>query len=384
MLLDPGVLLEHPGPVAALVLLLVLGKLGMAGLAVMLMRFPARVAILSGLTLAQVGEFSFVLLRAGEDAGIADEKTSAVFLAASVLTMIAAPLLVGWSPRLAAGAGLLRPLERLLAIRGEEAEAAKAEAPLEGHVVVVGLGLGGQTLLRGLQAVKVPCLGLDLHPEAIVGLRGQGLPIRYGDITSVEVMDHVAQVRGARQVVLLLSDAAAARRAALTLRARHPHVPVLVRVQRLGRDAPLVDLPGVQVIAEDQEVAIEVVERVLRGVGAAGELVAAAVAAARGTRDGEGLPTVSAANLAGALHLQGVPLSPGSAMSGQTLAALDLRAKTGALVVALGRAGAVRPSPRPDEALEPGDTLFLVGTPGQVASAAAALAGPPPDPGAPA
>ncbi|MCK6504019.1 cation:proton antiporter [Myxococcota bacterium] len=373
MLLDPSVLLERPVQVSGLVLLLVGGKLLLAALAVLLMRFPARVALLSGLSLAQVGEFSFVLLRAGEGAGIVDQRAAATFLAASVVTMIAAPLLVAWSPRLAAGARLLRPLERLLAVRQTEAQTAQDE-PLRDHVVVAGMGLGGRTLVGSLRAARVPYVALELNPETVIAERAAGRNVRYGDVTSAEVLEQVACVAHARQVVLLLSDVEGARRAARILRGRFPHVPVLLRVHRLERDGAAVDEEGCQVIAEDHEAAVEIVERVLRATGASGALLAAAVAAARTARSDVGLPLVSAAGASGSLHVHAVTLAPTDHAVDQTLAGLSLRAETGALVVALGRDGQVLPSPGPHQALQAGDVVFLLGSDAQITAATGRLA----------
>jgi CPA2 family monovalent cation:H+ antiporter-2 len=367
MLLDPRVIVAHPLEVGGIVLLLVAGKLALAMLAVLIMRFPARVAIAAGLALAQVGEFSFVLLRVGQEGGLIADSDAANFLAASVVTMIAAPLLLTLSPRLAAGAALLRPLERLFAVRAQEEPT--PERALRDHVVVAGLGHGGRSLLRGLRAAQIPCVGLELDPETVISERAAGHDVRYGDATSLEVLEHVAHVAHARQVVLLMSDVGAAGRAANLLRSRFPHVPVLARVHRADRDRPAVDLPGVQVISEDEETAIEVVERVLRASGVTGTLIAGAVRAAQGARGQDGAPLVPPDGIAGAMNMQAMALVDGDRGVGSSLAGLDLRGQTGALVVAHARAGVVLASPPADAALVAGDTLFLVGTPEQLAAA---------------
>lgn len=373
MLLDPATVLGRPGAVVGLVLVLVVGKLLIAALAVLLMRFPARVALLSGLALAQVGEFSFVLLRAGEEAGLVGASAAALFLAASVVTMIATPLLVGWSPRFAAGAQLLRPLEALLAVRPPDEPAAAPAAP-EGHVVVAGLGLGGRTLVRSLEAAGIPYLGLELDPETVIAERAAGHAVRYGDATSLEVLERVAHLASARQVVLLLSDVEAASRAASLIRERHPELPVLLRVHRLERDAVPASLPGVQVVAEDHETAVEVVERVLRRSGVDGALHAAAISVARGARGERGDPIVPPTGLAGMLNMQAVTLGGEDHAVGKSILELNLRATTGGLVVALARDGLLKPSPRPRDPLRAGDTLFLLGTGDQLSEAARRLA----------
>jgi CPA2 family monovalent cation:H+ antiporter-2 len=374
MLLDPAVAWAQPWTVLGLAALLIAGKLWVAVHAVMFMRFPGRVAMLSGLALAQVGEFSFVLLKAGEANGLASSEAARIFLASSVVTMIAAPLLVAFSPRLAAGAALLRPLERLLAVAADDAAEA-ADERLHDHVVVAGLGLAGRTLMRGLAEAGVPYVGVELDPDVVIRRRQEGFHVRYGDVTSAEVLEHVAHVGGARLVVLLLSDSEAARRAATVLRARYPALPLVARVHRLDRDGAAWRLPGVQLIAEDHEAAVEVLERVLRGVGAAGEVVAAAVGAARASRDPAGAPVVSATHVPAAFHARSITVAAGHAAVGRSLADLHLRARCGATVVALSRDGAVRGAPDPHDPLLAGDTLVLVGADEALERAARCLEG---------
>lgn len=272
MLLDVGVVWAQAGVVAALFVVLLVGKLGLATLAGLLMRFPARVALVAGVSLAQVGEFSFVLLRSGEQAGLVDAVTARVFIAASVLTMIATPLMVAASPHIgSAGERLLRPLERLLAVP----EVTDDETPghtLTGHVIVAGLGLGGQLLLSSLVRGGVPYVALELNPDTVRSLRGRGLDVRYGDVSSLEVLQHVAHADRARLLVLMLSDPRATERAAAVARHHFPDMHVVVRVQRAtagaaGQQAPPdVESVGVEVVSEDLVAAREIVERVMRRV----------------------------------------------------------------------------------------------------------------------
>ena len=266
MLLDPAVVVDQPWLVGGMVAALMIGKLATGVGAVMLMRFPARVALLAGLALAQVGEFSFVLLKAGEAAGLVDGAAASAFLAASVVTMIAAPLWVAFSPRLAAGAALLRPLERVLMVREPAADAA-APSALRDHVVVAGLGVGGRTLITGLEAANLPYVAVDIDPDTVIAERAAGHEVRYGDVTSAEVLEHVAGLAAARLVVLLISDVDAAKRAASSIRRRHADVPILLRVHRQERDAHGLIAPGVEVVAEDVAAAVEIRDRVLQRVG---------------------------------------------------------------------------------------------------------------------
>lgn len=365
MLLDPSVLVAEPLPIAWLCVVLLFGKLALATLAGLLMRFPARVALLAGVGIAQVGEFSFVLLDAGQDLGLINEAGSRRFIAASVLTMAATPLLLAASPRIAAGAALLRPLERLLAVRPVE-EAPEPE-PLRDHVIVAGLGLGGQLLISALESVHVPYVALELNVETVIRERRNGRRLRYGDASSAEVLEHVAEASRARMLVLLLSDPEATRRAAATARAHFPNLHVVVRAHRTARDESDLHELGVEIVSEDYETALEIVERVLYRTGVTGHFLRGAVAAVRHTRTDGGRRLLQAGDVLGAMALDALTLADGDWAVGRSVAGTGLRAATGALVVAVGRGGDVFATPPPEHVLRGGDVVFLFGTRDQLA-----------------
>jgi CPA2 family monovalent cation:H+ antiporter-2 len=379
MLLDPRVLLEAPLLVGGLVMLLVVGKLGLVALAVVLMRFPVRVALLTGASLAQIGEFSFVLLRAAQAQDLVDPEAASAFIAASVITMIATPLLVARSPSIAAGARLLAPLERLLGARAEsDAPAAAPIDALRDHVVIGGLGHGGRTLAKALHQAGVPFVAIDLDPIAVAAARAEGWPARYADLTSVEALEHAAHVGVARQVVLMLSDPGACGRVAAQLRARHPKLPLMVRVARLARDAQLIGVPDVQIVAEDESAAADILVAVLREAGLGGEVLAQAAADAR-TAGASAGPSVGGTGLMTGFSTRVVTVEAGCWAAGRSLRSVDLRRRSGALVIAAAGDDEVRGSPDPDAPLQPGTLLVIAGKISQLDAAAALLLLGPPD-----
>lgn len=349
MLLDPQVLLHEARMVFALCVVMLLGKGALATAAGLLLRLPVRVAVVAGVALAQVGEFSFVLLRSGEAAGLVDARVARIFLAAGVLTMIAAPLLVAISPRLgAAGARLLRPLERLFEVRALPELAQRA--PLRDHVIIAGLGLGGQLLQRALEATGVPYVAIEMNPDTVAREQSLGRNVRYGDITSAEVLAHVAEAEHARMVVLLVSDAGAARRAVGVIRSQFPGLHVLVRAHRTERDEVLFARLGAEVVSEDYETALEVVERVLHRV--------APLDPAPGTA---GLEVDSSA-LRAATAMDAVRLCEADWSVGRALSSLALREAGGALIVAIARGDRVLAAPSADQALLAEDVVFVFGS----------------------
>ena len=121
MLFSPAVVLERPLEVALILGGLLLGKGLLATLAALAMRFPARVAWLAGVGLAQFSEFGFVLTRLAQSSGLIDDAAAQPLLAAGILSMFITPILVRAAPHVTAGERLLAPLERLIGVRSIDA-----------------------------------------------------------------------------------------------------------------------------------------------------------------------------------------------------------------------------------------------------------------------
>ncbi|MBL8860398.1 MAG: cation:proton antiporter [Planctomycetes bacterium] len=260
MLLDVRILLESPGPVLGLCAALLAGKFLVVVLVGWLMRLPLRVVVLSGVALAQVGEFSFVLAGLGRGLGLVSARDLSVFLDASVLTMLVTPLLLRAGPHLAAGARRLAGLERVFG--PAEIPAPERDAPLDGHVVILGYGLGGRLLAESLRAANVPRLVVELDPDRVRRARDDGEHAAYGDATSPDVLE-AAHVARASHVAVLLNDPDASARAVRAVRRLSRDVPITARGRFLD-DLPLLVAAGAtHAVAQEVEASLELVHYVL-------------------------------------------------------------------------------------------------------------------------
>ncbi len=365
MLFDGRVLIEHPLLVAVLLGGLVVGKGFVATVAAMAMRFPARVAWLVGVGLGQFGEFGFVLARAGDRMGLLDADDGRALLAAGAISMFVTPLLVRAAPHVSAGERLLRPLERLLGARGID-EVVPEHEQLTGHVVIGGYGAGGRLLGRALTESGFPWVALDLDAERVREARGAGAPVYYGDVTSVEALAH-ARLAHARVLALSINDPEAARRALAATRVVAPDVAVIVRARALNEAELWKSLGADNVVSERLEGSLELLARVMRRVGVAGNLIAGAIRQARaGTQESHRKPTLPRQRLGevselAELKIESVFLRTGDHAVGKGVAALDLRRRTGALVVAIRRGGGLLGHGDAEQPLAEGDVLFLAG-----------------------
>lgn len=267
MLFNPMVLIDEPVLVALIVIGLLLGKGVIASLSAIAMRYPARASWEVGINLAQFGEFGFIVLTLGLEAGLATDAEVETLVSAGVLSMVLSRLAMEFAPKLRAGEAMLRPLERLMRTPGID-EPEPEHRALTDHVVVVGYGVAGRLLVSSLADAEVPHIVLELNADRVRDARATGAPIYYGDITSPEAL-HYAQVPYAKALVLLINDPNAARRAVSAARVVCPVTPIFVRTRYLADSAELRTLGADVVVAEELEGGTEMAAHVLHQTGMA-------------------------------------------------------------------------------------------------------------------
>lgn len=265
MLIEPSAIARHPAVVAGIVVAVVVGKFLLVMLVGLALRFPPAVAALAGAALAQVGEFSFVLAGAALANGLLDVEDHETFLAASVLTIVVAPVVLTLSPRVLAGTRALAPLERLLG--PGLPDPASTDVEVSEHVVIAGFGVGGRTVADALDRCGVPVVIIELNPETVRAERARGRLLVYGDSTSAEILAHAGLDR-ARALVVVMSDPRASHETAGIARGMCPDLPIFLRT-RWASDEGELRGPGTVVVSEEYAGASAVAAEVLRTCGRA-------------------------------------------------------------------------------------------------------------------
>ena len=373
MLFDARVVLEQP--------LLVFGLLGgfllvkglLATLAAMAMRFPSRVAWLAGVGLAQFGEFGFVLTQLAQKHRVIDADAVQPLLAAGIISMFLTPLLVRVAPHITAGERLLAPLERLIGVRAID-ETDEVTAALTDHVVIVGYGLAGRLCANALTESGVPYLVLELNADSVRRGKEQGLPIYYGDATSEEALRH-AHLDSARLLVLLMNDAQAAERVVDTARRVAPKLRILARTRYLNQRDRLISLGAHRVVSEEVEGAVEMLHRMLRSVEVPRNVIEDRIRTARsGSLESDRKQTVPRLRLGEVRDLEHLKIEsalvlPECTGRGRSAKELEIRSRTGALMVGLRRGTQLLEKPDPTVPFESGDVVYFVGTSDAVTAA---------------
>jgi CPA2 family monovalent cation:H+ antiporter-2 len=377
MLLSLGALAADLPIVLAWVGALVVGKALLVLAVVRFLGYSVRVATMTGLGLAQVGEFSFILSKAGLPEGLLSEADYQRFLAASILSMVATPFLIKAAPRVGYLAQSFLSPRSLLepSVAGFSPE----EPDLSGHVVIIGYGLNGRNLARVLRKVGVPYMVLELNAQVVQEASAWGERIVYGDATRKEVLQHVGLER-ARILVVAVSDPVATRHAIWLARRMNPDIHAIVRTRYMSELQDLLQLGANDVIPEEFETSIEIFSRVLREYGIARDVIRRRVEEIR--REGyemlrtPSLPPVEARDIAeilSAASTETLFVEPGLPAVGKTIGDLKLRSRTGATVIAIVHEGRTEINPGPERKLHAEDVLVLLGSPEQIETATSQL-----------
>jgi len=379
MLLDLSIFLKHPLLLAGAILIIVLVKALVATGSVMMLGIPSRIATVAGISLAQVGEFSFILAQAGVKNGLLPDTAYQIFLAASVSTMTLTPFLLKWAPALADRCSRLLP-KRLVRGTGPLMDREK-KIRLADHVIIIGYGLNGRNLSKVLTSQGIPHIIAEANPFTVRSQKKKGVHIVFGDASRQEVLEHL-HIHQARLMVIAISDAAASRRVASVARSLNPRLHIIVRTRYVAEMEPLYQLGVNEVVPEEFETSIEIFARVLRRYLVPEDEIEKCVNAVRGDSykmfRGMSRRHSHAVGITGFLSGAEVgvfTVKKGSAVEGTSLRDGVLKTRSGATVLAIKRGEDVVPNPDPFWQFDDGDIALLLGTPDQLRHAGKLLEG---------
>jgi CPA2 family monovalent cation:H+ antiporter-2 len=248
-------------------LLLTVGVLvlkgAVAGGVTLALGYPFRVAVLVGLALSQVGEFSFVMAQTGRHFGLLSPEGNQQFLAISIATMIVTPLLIQWGPAVLMRAGSAASLPAWMNKASPDDAPSPSVPARRDHVIIAGFGLNGRNLARVLKEAGIPYVIVDLYADTIRRGQAQGEPMYYGDVTQREVLERLG-IEHARLLVLAVSDPFATRRVIPVARQANPEIHIVARTRYVREVEELLRLGADQVVPEEFETSLEIFELVLR------------------------------------------------------------------------------------------------------------------------
>lgn len=388
MLFDWRTIAEAPGTVLAIVLAVILGKALIVFGAAWLLGQPFWVRVRAALTLAQVGEFSFVLVQLGKDSSILPASAEKLFVVAAVVSIAATPLLYGLGGRLALHARnrarpAVAPGSRKLSSKKSAASSGSGahDDHLEDHAILVGYGPTGRTVAVGLKAAGIPFVVAEMNSATVRAEKARDVPIVLADATRISVLNALGVAR-AQLVVLAINDASATSRITQLVSQNAPQAHILARAAFNAEVVPLLRAGAHEIVPQELEASVEILVRVLRRFLVADDEIGRQIKRVRAAAGGSGraspVPPSEALEVAEFVPGLGFAVrrvAEGAAVAGRTLAEAHVR-RTECTVVAVRRGHKNLASIGPETVLEVGDTVVVIGPQLRLLDAAAMFADP--------
>jgi monovalent cation:H+ antiporter-2, CPA2 family len=288
MLFDPGILIRQPLAVLAVVMLIVLGK-SIAAFAIVLARgYPVTTALTVSASLAQIGEFSFILAGLGVTLGLLPTDGRDLILAGAILSITLNPLVFAVVDPLSAWIRARPGLNALLERSGDPLSTLPEKDRDTGwsdHAVIVGYGRVGEIIGDGLKAQGFPFVVVDEDRRRVEELRKRGLTAIYGDATAAGVLE-AAGVERARLLILAIPQGFQKRRIIELARQANAHIETAVRTHRASEVAYLKEQGVGIAIMGRREVAFGLLRYALSRFGLPDDRVQVIVQTARASGEG--------------------------------------------------------------------------------------------------
>jgi monovalent cation:H+ antiporter-2, CPA2 family len=354
VLIDPRVISTNLGLLMVLVGIIVIGNWAIWTIVALIFRQPLSTALLVGVGLTQIGEFSFVLVQVARQAGHVGLDVYNATLAASLVTILLNAVLVrvvpGWI-----GPGRLDESTLTWGLRSAGA--------LEGHVVLCGFGRVGSAIGEALETFGIPYVAIETDPDIVKSLRARNVPAVFGD-SAQRVILAAAQTDRAALVILAIPESDRARLAVGRIRVLNPDAPILARVLDSEWRARLMEAGAAEVIQPEEEAASTLIRHALERLALPRDRVLAYLSRFRTAMEhaeaaaadaGTGLPLIREVRLKG-----GSPV-------GRPLGETRMRERFGVMLVRVTRHnGEVVLQPTAETVLRAGDRLRLFGLPRQI------------------
>jgi CPA2 family monovalent cation:H+ antiporter-2 len=275
MLFDPAILIERPVPVLMTVLIIVLGKSLVAYLIVRAFRYSGGVALTISASLAQVGEFSFILASLGTSLGLLPQAGQDLILAGAIVSILLNPILFDLLDRRRAaalavsaaaapvGAELVGAGENIVppmtGTPGPDDEDGLVATALTGHAIVIGYGRVGSLVGQEMKAMGMPVLVVETGPDRAAAARSDGIEVAVGNAADGDVLAAL-NLAGAKFLFIAIPEAFEAGSVIADARKANPALPIIVRAHYDAEVHHLKAQGATAVVMGEREIAMSMVD----------------------------------------------------------------------------------------------------------------------------
>jgi CPA2 family monovalent cation:H+ antiporter-2 len=335
--------------------------------------WPARTTLVVAASLSQIGEFSFILGQAGIALGLLDQSQYSLILAGAILSITLNPLMLRTihpaENLLKKSPGLWKLLDR---------QGPPMPLPVEGirdHVVIIEYGRVGHHIVDLLGELGVSHLVVEADSERSEELNQRGIPTLYGEAANSEVLTH-AGLTQARALVVTGPDEDANALIVTAARDLAPKLPIIARASSEEGTKHLAQLGAQDVIHPELEGGLEIIRHTLLQLGFPLQEIFRYTDAVRHDHYDLHINTEEEHRLlhnlidaANSIEVRWFRIPDGNSLIGQTIADANLRARTGASIVALNRENQLIANPKSMTAFQVGDRIGLIGEQDEIEAA---------------
>jgi monovalent cation:H+ antiporter-2, CPA2 family len=367
MLIDPRFLWENLDLILGLVSIVFIGKFAIITPLVRLFGYPLKTALIAGLGLAQIGEFSFVLASEGQALGLVSRRVYLLLLGTTAVTLLVTPFILKLIPSLLAWIESVPILDRWFK-PSEQPQEVSETIELEDRIVICGYGRTGQSLVALLTAQNIPVLVVEESEAAVQKLRDGHIPYIYGNAVSLHVLAKAGLDR-AKAMVIALPDSMSTRLCLKHALEIYPHLDVVVRADRYKDIELLYQIGGTEVVQPEFEATLEMANHILLKIGLPTAQIDKQLSAIRQSHYLElRPPTLSGIDqkieaATSGMNTHWYSLSLTSPLVGTSIASARIRNLTGATIVAIRRANGTQIDyPPADTSFHVDDRTLVVGS----------------------
>jgi monovalent cation:H+ antiporter-2, CPA2 family len=356
LLVDPKALVSNLPLLAAMVSLILVGKFVIWTAVVRAFGYSIWTAVLVGVGLTQIGEFSFILVQVARNSGLVGPDVYNATLAASLVTILANAALVRYVPT---WIGQLRLARHAAATAGFQTQR------LEKHVVLCGFGRVGSEIGTALDTFHVPYVVIEVDPDIVETLRTRGIFCLFGDATHERILQE-ANIQSASLVIRTLPEGNKSQLVIREIRRQNPTVPILARAHTRSDHEALLQAGASEIIQPELEASATMIRHALDYLKLPTDQTCAYLERFREA-------------LGAAQAVRSVPQAPlpdvyeievdGSALVDQSLREARIRERFGITVVAVRRgSGELLVNPAAHTVIKAGDTIRVFGLRDQIAN----------------
>ena len=360
MLFDPLFFVGHFWTILLLTAAIVASKAIITSSTMMVFRYSRAFSWTVGLGLAQVGEFAFVIAKAGQLTQNLSAESFSLMIAVTVLSMVATPAFFWLGEILSRGAQSEGPVETPHVI--------DAPVPLRDHVIIVGGGVVGQYVARVLKTFEIPHTVVETDYKTVTQMRDNNVAVVFGDASRLTILA-AAGLQHARLAVITTTNDNILPSIVGEIKNVRRDIPIVVRVEEVEDIDTLSSLTVDEIVQPQLEVGLEMVRQSLLSLNIDESRVFTLLGQLRAERyepmkpkNHHPSPDPRLAATSKFLEFLWMEVTQESEFANLPLEDCRMRERFGISIVAIIRDGEYFPTPKPTFQIVPGDTLGMIGT----------------------